>query len=471
MCITEPCLSGQQRHTLHINHAMQLYYILLFPQLKLLHNTHRFLTTSNPPGRSNMQKYKYTQLCQATDEIRLLGLLPGSPCDPMRITISHHSLVSPTVINTPTKWTLDQVRQTLPKGWWAGEMVEGRMIFVNENDSTSGSTWTHPGASIPPDCYNPLGEVQKAAEPRYEALSYTWGSPADPETALVIDPNDSSRVGTLEIGQNLASALHHFRHHSQPRTFWIDAICINQDDLVERSAQVARMGQIYTLAERVVVWLGREDGTSSLAMSTLDYLGSQVVYTKDNHFFASPDCAADKRDWYGSRFILPYHGTTWQAIHALCQRSWFERIWIMQEIQLAGSNTTLQCGLDVVSWSRFRAALMNIHCKRAGIPPYLDMRFPSSLCRDMPAMPLHEILLLANVRKCGDDRDRIYGILSMAPSWSYRASAGLHGVDSGGVQGYVFALYTEDKTSQSPVVFWHVGDGWLAFVGARLSPR
>ncbi|KAJ4406457.1 hypothetical protein N0V82_010127 [Gnomoniopsis sp. IMI 355080] len=38
--------------------------------------------------------------------------------------------------------------------------------------------------------------------------------------------------------------------------FWIDAICINQADLRERSAQVRIMPQIYSRADCVIVWLG-----------------------------------------------------------------------------------------------------------------------------------------------------------------------------------------------------------------------
>jgi hypothetical protein len=38
--------------------------------------------------------------------------------------------------------------------------------------------------------------------------------------------------------------------------FWIDAICINQDDIPERNSQVQMMGDIYTNATFVMIWLG-----------------------------------------------------------------------------------------------------------------------------------------------------------------------------------------------------------------------
>jgi hypothetical protein len=41
-------------------------------------------------------------------------------------------------------------------------------------------------------------------------------------------------------------------------TFWIDAICINQDDPIERAAQVQIMQHNYRSTEMVVVYLGEE---------------------------------------------------------------------------------------------------------------------------------------------------------------------------------------------------------------------
>ncbi|TGO27175.1 hypothetical protein BPAE_0046g00380 [Botrytis paeoniae] len=37
---------------------------------------------------------------------------------------------------------------------------------------------------------------------------------------------------------------------------WVDAICINQNDVIEQGIQVKRMGMIYSSAETVIVWIG-----------------------------------------------------------------------------------------------------------------------------------------------------------------------------------------------------------------------
>ncbi|KAN0116731.1 Heterokaryon incompatibility [Hyaloscypha variabilis] len=83
--------------------------------------------------------------------------------------------------------------------------------------------------------------------PHYEALSYVWGTEKAPDPILL----DGQ---PFYITENLKDALIMVRQGSQKeRVLWIDAICINQNDLSERSAQVRQMRQIYSSAERVLV--------------------------------------------------------------------------------------------------------------------------------------------------------------------------------------------------------------------------
>ncbi|KAK0645797.1 heterokaryon incompatibility protein-domain-containing protein, partial [Cercophora newfieldiana] len=100
--------------------------------------------------------------------------------------------------------------------------------------------------------------------PPYEALSYQWGN-ADGNQPPAITINGISK----QITPNLHSALRHIRDTGRERVLWIDALCINQDDLEEKSSQVQRMAGIYQLAERVLVWLGDASADSDLAISTL----------------------------------------------------------------------------------------------------------------------------------------------------------------------------------------------------------
>ncbi len=153
-------------------------------------------------------------------------------------------------------------------------------------------TWTHPDPDVDPSLYALLShDKMDHSEPRYEALSYTWGSHHDPQTIVVSD--GSGILRTLLINQNLASALQHLRSPDKVRRVWIDAICINQKDDIEKSQQVSRMHLVYARAYRVVVWLGLEHGDSNIGLSTLDHLGSQLNVTKSGRHFMAIDAQLD----------------------------------------------------------------------------------------------------------------------------------------------------------------------------------
>lgn len=93
-----------------------------------------------------------------------------------------------------------------------------------------------------------------ADQPKYEALSYVWGRP---DSVKSVELNGTR----VEIRENLWFALVHFRNSTEERTLWIDAICINQVNLQERSEQVQLMAYIYSRAEKVLVWLGVVNAT------------------------------------------------------------------------------------------------------------------------------------------------------------------------------------------------------------------
>jgi len=90
--------------------------------------------------------------------------------------------------------------------------------------------------------------------PKYEALSYVWGSP----TGTIPFSCDSKE---LLITPNCDEALRYLRLSDRSRTLWIDAICIDQGDseesVLERNNQITLMGEIYRNAERTLCWLGK----------------------------------------------------------------------------------------------------------------------------------------------------------------------------------------------------------------------
>jgi hypothetical protein len=71
--------------------------------------------------------------------------------------------------------------------------------------------------------------VPSSTRSAYEALSYVWGSPERTHRVTVKGLSGAY----LSISQNLMVALHRLRLPDEPRTLWVDAICINQDDIQE----------------------------------------------------------------------------------------------------------------------------------------------------------------------------------------------------------------------------------------------
>ncbi|KAH9203749.1 heterokaryon incompatibility protein-domain-containing protein, partial [Leptodontidium sp. 2 PMI_412] len=105
-------------------------------------------------------------------------------------------------------------------------------------------------------CLLPCPLVDQTLQPAlpssipYAALSYCWGSDEAVNKIYFM-------VSCLLVGSSLKDALETLRSRSKEPVFlWADAICINQKNLAEKSAQVSRMHDVYTQAETVYIWLG-----------------------------------------------------------------------------------------------------------------------------------------------------------------------------------------------------------------------
>ncbi|KAI4247405.1 MAG: hypothetical protein LQ352_006161 [Teloschistes flavicans] len=92
--------------------------------------------------------------------------------------------------------------------------------------------------------------------PEYEALSYTWGSATQDCPIQIHTISDTVHTETVLVTQHLHAALLRLRQLTTPRLVWIDQLCINQNNIPEKNAQVRLMADIYKRALRTVVWLG-----------------------------------------------------------------------------------------------------------------------------------------------------------------------------------------------------------------------
>ncbi|KAG4442435.1 hypothetical protein IFR05_002081 [Cadophora sp. M221] len=110
----------------------------------------------------------------------------------------------------------------------------------------------------------------------YVALSYVWaGAPNNCQRLnnnrqrLPLNHIDIDSFQVF-VEDNLYNALHHLRRPDRPRVFWIDALCINQDNLEERRHQVGLMKSIYENAKLVIAWIGDHEQGSLRVMTLAD---------------------------------------------------------------------------------------------------------------------------------------------------------------------------------------------------------
>ncbi|KAI8937488.1 hypothetical protein NX059_005206 [Plenodomus lindquistii] len=109
-------------------------------------------------------------------------------------------------------------------------------------------------------------------EPEYDALSHVWGTEAG--NAFVYTGVDWRQ--TVAITSNLDVAIRHLRDREECRTLWIDALCIDQSTLEEKSSQVTMMGKIFSPATSVILWLGSEAHASGRAFKMLHHINQFV---------------------------------------------------------------------------------------------------------------------------------------------------------------------------------------------------
>ena len=108
-----------------------------------------------------------------------------------------------------------------------------------------------------------LTEVSLTNPPStYEALSYVWGSPTANNPI-------SCHGKDLLVTVNCIAAMRRLRNKKKRRVLWIDAICIDQSSMDERNQQVELMGDVYSKARRVILWLGEESNFSDFTISFL----------------------------------------------------------------------------------------------------------------------------------------------------------------------------------------------------------
>ncbi|CBF80201.1 hypothetical protein AN7834.2 [Aspergillus nidulans FGSC A4] len=260
------------------------------------------------------------------------------------------------------------------------------------------------GTKLPRDkirlaCLSPSGEESApihlglenhilANSLEYETVSYMWGGEDGDYTTykpVYIGPYWDVIMQTRNCHEMLRTA----RLARKPRIIWVDAICINQQDDVERSEQVANMAKIYEQCSRVIVYLGQDlvipvESDSVLPRRRLHELESDPVFLSS------------------SRQI---------TLAGILSRRYFSRVWVIQELVLSQRAIirigTCEAWADSRTWHSLSRSW---RWDSTGAPWVQHMAQKA-----VPVQNILGVLRLVSKSQASDPRDKLFGVIGLYP--------------------------------------------------------
>lgn len=318
--------------------------------------------------------------------------------------------------------------------------------------------------------------MRLSEKPKYDAISYVWGTDK-PSYEIIIDGQKAMIRASLYSAllrfrrsperKNLFRALRRFRRsperndsqeasdHNLQRRLWADALCINQADIPERNQQVQSMKLVFAQARSVLIWLGESVESDRLAFDVFKIaqgiFGSIVQFTVG-------EVKRFGRVISSHRF----QRNTWTAVGEVFKCTWFERIWVLQELVVAhdplvicGEHETTWTALSVTAYAVLKNTITDSKWRVVGMSSgNTNLRF---LCSELYKMQvararhfenkqptLYQLLYATNRLASSEPVDKIYalrGLLNEEEASSLKVDYALEASE-------VFELATKDALSR-----------------------
>ena len=282
----------------------------------------------------------------------------------------------------------------------------------------------------------------------YEAISYCWG---DPQKRTDLQLNGRS----ISAPASAVDALRRFRLHNQTRYVWIDALSINQDDLDERSNQVAMMGDIYRNAVQTLVYLDidMDDNKLRRLIALLQQISDDFVGVEGCQWvmatYHQDGEIAGRRIIRARACSVVIKDEEYLALlNVLFENRWFSRLWVWQEVLLA-TRCTMHIKNAIIPWDTIlTVAFWGTHAG-FGFPtlqqPKVPIEWlPSYVSRMHMSWPsivqmagvlnndqqgagqtLEFLLTTSDNSSTTDPRDRVYALLGLLPTTDNSLSANI----------------------------------------------
>ncbi|KAL5407035.1 hypothetical protein PMIN04_011845 [Paraphaeosphaeria minitans] len=434
---------------------------MVFEMFTLLGHSKPSSTSTNRYG-SSLGLSLATRSVQALDasrnEIRVLSFEPpstpddlssrldrilGLRLDPLRLTLEHVSLDD----FKPEYTTF----RTAHLAQWSRSQVDD--AWCEQFDFELGSTSS--------DVFRTIARFTWGD---YTAISYMWGSPEDTKTITI-------NGMPVTVGENLAVALDCLRSSLVDKV-WIDAICINQDDIDERNAQILRIRDIFSQSLAVTIWLGEDEmsgtGLDSWVETSFDNLrlcntileahgrqtleaalGIDVKAWESDHDYdeleglpLSGDVLYFDNEWWADSDDEDEFGPSHfrdlvaMALFHLCGNPYWTRLWIIQELAVSPIRSTLDWGDSSVPL-RVVLALADISCNKIFDGSILDSRAGTRISPCLQLLKsigqwqklgvlsdkedglkgtaVDDLCRLAGSAQCTLPHDKVFGLLGLLP--------------------------------------------------------
>lgn len=281
-----------------------------------------------------------------------------------------------------------------------------------------------------------LREFPIDALPSFGALSYTWAT----EDGLASLSQELLCGGaSIKITKNCEAALKRLRRPREDQVLWVDAVCIDQSNVEERSLQIGLMRQIYSQASWVALWLGEPslavDEESGLPLSDLgmDYIHDFAVeIAEKTNSGQDPGEGPLYQEFIKDRMAFQYSNSEvftprvrglWDVLH----RSWWKRLWVVQEVALS-RQPTLICGSKGEPFHNVKVVIEALIRPQQAVEVmeynslFIASTFHQFHVRHMietggmskispPGVKALRILDATRNTQASDPRDKIYGVL------------------------------------------------------------
>ncbi|RBR20100.1 uncharacterized protein FIESC28_05379 [Fusarium coffeatum] len=211
---------------------------------------------------------------------------------------------------------------------------------------------------------------------------------------------------------------------------WIDQICINQEDDLERAVQVGMMKDIYASCKGTIIWLGSHVEEIETVPTLVERLS--IFYAEDMNPDGIRKRSRYTRAEYESLKLPPAHDTAWDALNNILCRPWFIRSWVIQETALSRHLPRILCGTEELSWRSFVSATLwvldisyeftPLSRTPANVPALRSIKFFNELLTFGLPWDLMTLLNKSIQSKASEPRDRVYSLLALTNEFGDKGS-------------------------------------------------